>query len=62
MIWITCIIAAYMTGHWIGWGRGYESGRRTGYVQGATDQEYAACRDQEDLDAIRRRAARWELN
>ena len=54
MIWITCIIAAYMTGHWIGWGRGYESGRRTRYVQGAEDQE--------DIDAIRRRAARWELN
>jgi hypothetical protein len=51
MIWITCIIA-FCVGHWRGWGAGYETGRRRGYVQGAEDQEYADCRIQEEWQAI----------
>jgi hypothetical protein len=61
MIWITCIIAFYV-GHWRGWGAGYETGRQRGHVQGAEDQEYRQCRQDEEWTAIRRRVTNAELN
>ena len=53
---------SYLLGHWIGWGRGYEAGRCTGYLHGREDQEYEYCRDQEDLAALMRRVQDYERN
>jgi hypothetical protein len=63
---LTALLAAafiaFTAGHWRGWGAGYETGRRRGYMQGAEDQEYADCRDAEDMQAIMRRVTEAELN
>jgi hypothetical protein len=56
LIWLGCVCLIALIGGLmlVAYQRGYDAG--------ATDREYQIARDDEDLDALRRRVMTWEMN